>query len=321
MRFKVTFIGAGSIGFTRRLVTDLMSVPEFRGELDIWFMDINPMNLDMVTRLCRRDMAENGLDCKIHATLDRREALKDAKYVICCARIGLLDAFKLDVEIPLKYGVDQCVGDTLCIGGIMYGQRGIAQILDFCKDMREVSRPDVLFLNYSNPNAMLTWAAFTDGHILRHARIDDFRAEASGLLTGVRPDIRGIDDGAEAFGRGNRLKAADAGADNQNIGGLNHTDGAEDLRYELREIVGREHHALVSGNGAHGRQGIHSLGTRDARNTVERQADNAFRREVFHHFVIDIRRGMNESNQDLARVHHIGLVPAFVFVEKRFFHF
>jgi len=63
------------------------------------------------------------------------------------------------VEIPLKYGVDQCVGDTLCIGGIMYGQRVVNAMMDFCKDMREVSRPDVLFLNYANPNAMVTWAA------------------------------------------------------------------------------------------------------------------------------------------------------------------
>lgn len=165
MNFKVTFIGAGSIGFTRRLLTDLMSVPEFRGNLDIWFMDINPQNLDMVTQLCQRDMDENGLDCKIHATLDRREALKDAKYVICCARIGCLEGFITDVEIPLKYGVDQCVGDTLCIGGIMYGQRGIDQILEFCRDMREVSHSDVLFLNYSNPNAMLTWAANRYGGI------------------------------------------------------------------------------------------------------------------------------------------------------------
>ena len=165
MKFKIAFIGAGSIGFTRRLLTDLMCVPEFKGELDIWFMDINRQNLDMVTELCQRDMDENGLDCKIHSTLNRREALTDAKYVICCARIGCLEGFKTDVEIPLKYGVDQCVGDTLCIGGIMYGQRGLDQILEFCKDMREVSRPDVLFLNYSNPNAMMTWAANKYGKI------------------------------------------------------------------------------------------------------------------------------------------------------------
>lgn len=162
---KITFIGAGSIGFTRKLVADLMSVPEFKGNLNICFMDINQQNLDMVTQLCQRDMDENGVDCKIHATLNRREALTDAKYVICCARIGCLEGFITDVDIPLKYGVDQCVGDTLCIGGIMYGQRGIAQILEFCKDMREVSHPDVMLLNYSNPNAMLTWAANKYGKI------------------------------------------------------------------------------------------------------------------------------------------------------------
>ncbi len=156
---KISFIGAGSVGFTRTLLTDIMSVPELREHAEIAFMDINQQNLDMVTQLCQRDLDENGVPVQIHATLDRREALRDAKYVINCARIGCLEGFVTDVEIPLKYGVDQCVGDTLCIGGIMYGQRGIAQILDFCKDMKEVSRPDVLLLNYSNPNAMMTWAA------------------------------------------------------------------------------------------------------------------------------------------------------------------
>ncbi len=67
-------------------------------------------------------------------------------------RIGGLEAFQLDIDIPLKYGVDQCVGDTLCAGGIMYGQRNIPRILDFCKDIREVAKPGALFLNYANPN-------------------------------------------------------------------------------------------------------------------------------------------------------------------------
>ena len=162
---KISFIGAGSVGFTRTLLTDIMSVPELRGSVEISFMDINQQNLDMVTQLCQRDLDENGVNTKIFATLDRRAALKDAKYVICCARIGCLEGFVTDVEIPLKYGVDQCVGDTLCIGGIMYSQRGIAQMLDFCKDMREVSAPEVLLLNYSNPNAMMTWAANHYGKI------------------------------------------------------------------------------------------------------------------------------------------------------------
>jgi alpha-galactosidase len=157
MSFKIAFIGAGSVGFTRTLLKDLLSVEEFKN-IQVSFTDINEHNLDMVTKLCQRDIYENGLDIKIHATTNRREALEDAKYVINVVRIGGLDAFKLDIDIPLKYGVDQCVGDTLCAGGIMYGQRGIAAILDFCKDIKEVSEPDCLMLNYANPNAMITWA-------------------------------------------------------------------------------------------------------------------------------------------------------------------
>ncbi|MCL2361982.1 MAG: alpha-glucosidase/alpha-galactosidase [Defluviitaleaceae bacterium] len=156
--FKVAFIGAGSVGFTRTLFSDLMSVPEFK-DIEVAFTDINQHNLDMVAQLCQRDLESNGIGTKIHATTNRREALTGAKYVINCVRIGMLEAFESDIEIPLKYGVDQCVGDTLAAGGIMYGQRGIAAILDFCKDIREVAAPDALMLNYANPNAMMTWAA------------------------------------------------------------------------------------------------------------------------------------------------------------------
>ena len=138
MSFKVAFIGAGSIGFTRRLLSDILTVPEFC-DIEVAFTDINEDNLRMVTELCQRDIEANGLKIRIQATLDRREAFRNAKYVVNCVRIGMLEAFATDVEIPLKYGVDQCVGDTLCIGGIMYGQRGIAAILDFCKDIREVA--------------------------------------------------------------------------------------------------------------------------------------------------------------------------------------
>ena len=157
MSFKVAFIGAGSIGFTRGLLKDLLSVPEFHN-IEVAFTDINERNLSMVTQLCQRDIDANGLDIKIMATTDRREALRDARYVFNVVRIGGLEAFQLDVDIPLKYGVDQCVGDTLCAGGIMYGQRGIPVMLEFCKDIREVAEPGCLLLNYANPNAMITWA-------------------------------------------------------------------------------------------------------------------------------------------------------------------
>ncbi|HUC91213.1 MAG TPA: alpha-glucosidase/alpha-galactosidase [Paenibacillus sp.] len=185
MSFKVTFIGAGSIGFTRGLLRDLLSVPEFAG-IEVAFTDINRHNLDMVTDLCQRDIDENGLSIRIQATTDRREALRGAKYVLCTIRVGGLEAFATDVDIPLKYGVDQCVGDTLCAGGIMYGQRGIAVMLDICKDIREVADKDVLLLNYANPMAMLTWACNRYGGV-----------RTIGLCHGVQHGHRQI---AEAYG-------------------------------------------------------------------------------------------------------------------------
>jgi alpha-galactosidase len=157
MSFKIAFIGAGSVGFTRTLLSDLLTVPEFRNT-EVAFTDVSAHNLQLVTDLCQRDIRENGLDIRINATTDRREALKNAKYVVICVRVGGLEAFKLDVDIPLRYGIDQCVGDTLCAGGIMYGQRDIPVMLDFAGDIRELCAPDVLVLNYANPNAMVTWA-------------------------------------------------------------------------------------------------------------------------------------------------------------------
>jgi len=164
MTVKIAVIGAGSIGFTRGLMKDILSVPELRG-VEFRFMDINSRNLDMITQLARRDIKANKIPAQLVATTDRRKAIAGADYVINTTRIGGLEAFKLDVDIPLKYGVDQCVGDTLCTGGIMYGQRNIPQILAFCKDIREVAAPGCLFLNYANPNAMNTWAAIKYGGV------------------------------------------------------------------------------------------------------------------------------------------------------------
>lgn len=164
MAFKIAFIGAGSMGFTRQLLSDILSVPEFK-EIEVAFTDIDPKNLDMVTQICQRDIDENGLKIKIQSTTDRRAALKNARYIFNVVRIGGLKAYRTDIDIPLKYGIDQCVGDTICAGGIMYGQRVIAAVLDFCKDIREVSEPGCLFLNYSNPNAMVTWACNKYGRV------------------------------------------------------------------------------------------------------------------------------------------------------------
>ena len=157
MPLKIAMIGAGSIGFTRTLLHDIVAVPEL-AESTFAFTDISSQNLDMVTQLCKRDLAANKLPANIIATTDRRAAIAESDYVISTVRQGGLEAFQTDIDIPLQYGVDQCVGDTICAGGLMYAQRTIPALLDFCKDIREVAKPNVLFLNYSNPMAMNTWA-------------------------------------------------------------------------------------------------------------------------------------------------------------------
>jgi len=164
MPLKIAMIGAGSISFTRCLMHDILSVPEFV-DTEFHLTDISEANLSMVATLCERDIRENSLPARIVATKDRRQALADADYVFCTIRQGGLEAFQTDIDIPLKYGVDQCVGDTICAGGLMYAQRSIPVLLEICRDIREVSKPGVLFMNYSNPMAMNTWACHKYGGV------------------------------------------------------------------------------------------------------------------------------------------------------------
>ena len=119
MSVKITIIGAGSLGFTRRLVHDVLTVPELQ---DTRFVlhDINRHNLEMIMQLLERDLDAAGLPAKLTSSMDRKVALEGADTVINCVRVGGLEAFETDIEIPLKYGVDQCVGATRCAGGIMY---------------------------------------------------------------------------------------------------------------------------------------------------------------------------------------------------------
>jgi len=167
MSIKIAFIGAGSVGFTRRLFRDVLTVPELR-DTTFAFIDISKRNLEMVTRLCEKDLRNNpdtDGGVQIISTTNRRRGLEGANYVINCARIGGLEAFRHDIEIPLKYGVDQCVGDTLCMGGLMYAQRSIPALLAFCGDIRRVAARDCLLMNYANPMAMNTWAALAEGGV------------------------------------------------------------------------------------------------------------------------------------------------------------
>jgi alpha-galactosidase len=158
---KIAVVGAGSIGFTRGIVRDVLCVPEFRDDTHFALTDISKRNLEMVAKLCQRDLEANGVQSEVTATQDRRAAFRGADYVFCVVRVGGLDAFQIDVDLPLEYGIDQCVGDTLCAGGIMYAQRTIPVLVEFCRDIAEVAKPDCLLLSHSNPTAMNAWAVNT----------------------------------------------------------------------------------------------------------------------------------------------------------------
>jgi alpha-galactosidase len=166
MPIRIAVIGAGAVSWTRTLLRDLLTVAEFAdSEMQYALTDISEPNLDMAYQLCVRDVEQNRLPTRIEKYVDRRRAIEGADYVICAIRQGGLEAFVTDIDIPLKYGVDQCVGDTICAGGILYAQRTIPALLDFCQDIREVAKPDCILLNYSNPMAMNTWACNMYGKV------------------------------------------------------------------------------------------------------------------------------------------------------------
>ena len=129
---KISFIGAGSVGFTQTLVRDILKVKKLQN-IEISLHDISKKNLLMVAELIKRDISANNLPTKLSIDTSRKKSIKNSKYIINCVRVGGLEAFETDISIPLKYGIDQCVGDTICAGGIMYGQRNIPVILDLPK--------------------------------------------------------------------------------------------------------------------------------------------------------------------------------------------
>jgi alpha-galactosidase len=156
---KVTFVGAGSVEFTRNVVTDLCGYPEFRGGLHLSLHDISAERLAHAQQLVSRISAQTGAATTVTATRDRRAALAGARYVINEVQVGGYDATRADFDIPARYGVRQTIGDTLGIGGIFRGLRTIPVTVALARDMAEVC-PDAYLLSYSNPMAMLPWAVY-----------------------------------------------------------------------------------------------------------------------------------------------------------------
>jgi alpha-galactosidase len=156
---KVAFIGAGSIEFTRNVVTDLCSYPELAGNLHFALYDISSERLSFAEALASRIVAQTGAGATVSASAERASVLDGARYVINEVQVGGYRATLADFEIPACYGVRQTIADTIGTGGIFRGLRTIPVVTALAGDMLRYC-PDAYLLNYSNPMAMLPWAVY-----------------------------------------------------------------------------------------------------------------------------------------------------------------
>lgn len=150
---KITFIGAGSLGFTRGLARDILTFPLMK-DATLMLMDIDAERLEFAQKAVQRIVDLGKYPAKVEATMDRAEALKGADAVMCTILVGGTNVWQYDITIPKKYGVDTNIGDTRGPSGVFRALRTIPVMLSIVKDMEKYC-PDAILLNYTNPMAML----------------------------------------------------------------------------------------------------------------------------------------------------------------------
>lgn len=203
---KITFLGAGSTVFARNVLGDCMCTPVLR-EAEIALYDINAKRLEdseTILRAINRNVNEDRAVIKTYLGVENRKAaLRDADFVVNAIQVGGYEPCTVtDFEIPKKYGLKQTIGDTLGIGGIMRGLRTIPVMEGFARDMEEVC-PDTLFLNYTNPMAILS------GYMQRYSKI-----RTVGLCHSVQVCTEGL---LKGLGMEDKLEGA-----TDYIAGINH---------------------------------------------------------------------------------------------------
>lgn len=150
---KIAFIGAGSLGFTRGLVRDILTFPLLENST-IALMDIDPERLEFARKAVQLIVDMGKYPAKVLATMDRIEAIRDADVVVVTILAGGVNVWRYDIEIPMKYGVDTNVGDTRGPSGVFRALRTIPVMLGITQDMEKYC-PNAVMLNYTNPMAML----------------------------------------------------------------------------------------------------------------------------------------------------------------------
>jgi len=156
---KISFIGAGSVGFTTAVIKDITTFPAL-DSAKICLMDIDEYRLNKITQCIHRIKKEMNSNITIISTTSREEALTDADAVIITVFNGDVDIWRHEIEIPMKYGVDINIGDTRSVSGIFRTLRSIPLMLDICHDIEKYC-PNAVVLNYTNPMAMLCKAMQT----------------------------------------------------------------------------------------------------------------------------------------------------------------
>jgi alpha-galactosidase len=150
---KIAFVGAGSVVFTRNLLGDILAFPEL-ADSEISLHDIDAERLATAEQLAHRVGETLGVKPKVSSSLDRRQALDGADYVINSVQVGGHAATVRDQEIPARYGLRQTIADTLGVGGIIRTLRTAPVMLGIGNDMTDVC-PGAWLLNYTNPMAMI----------------------------------------------------------------------------------------------------------------------------------------------------------------------
>jgi alpha-galactosidase len=153
---RIVLVGAGSVEFTRNLLGDFLSYPELK-DATIVLHDIDPDRLATAERMARWTAGALSAAPRIEASLDRRDALRGADFVVNTIQVGGARATRLDFDIPARFGLQYTINDTINVGGVMRGLRTIPVVLGIVADMEDVC-PDAMLLNYTNPMSMLIWA-------------------------------------------------------------------------------------------------------------------------------------------------------------------
>ncbi|MBW7459432.1 alpha-glucosidase/alpha-galactosidase, partial [Paenibacillus sepulcri] len=150
---KLSIIGAGSF-FTEKLVIDILNI-EGLDDGEIALVDVDAKRLEMARKLTERAVQLMGKRFKVTASVNRREVISGSRFVINQIEVAGLRTVRNEFEIPLKYGVKQCIGDTMGPGGLFKILRTVPAWLDILKDIEELC-PEALILNYTNPMSAVT---------------------------------------------------------------------------------------------------------------------------------------------------------------------